>query len=479
MAITRGFVERLEIGRAGLVTVSLHLDDGTTADYLIQDLDADPERFNERLSKLGVLRDAMTRAEPVEIEYSAEGNAARSIERVARITRDNVEANSETQRLPVMVAGIALTAENRTASRAETSDVAAVATLNAAGALAVYALDMQRPERAVVVQMLEMLRAAQAAGTPVTLTVETKQQRIVGVQAGDASGALTGAGGDTLDGFVESLTVAPMLAPMGNLALVEFTTAPPFSGAGNVVELVPFTPALVRLLVVQGSLEYDLFFAALRNKLRMRVLTGAAVGGRTGDEGTVQPGDLTHIDSTRFSSGLKAGVGKTAVNETASASTNAAANAVGAAAGTTTSTDKQPMTLVRAAQLLTALASASRPVWIQISRQSLDQGPEGERCTNGLPSSDLTPQGLRDLQIPYTAEWVGHGCFNPGVYRLQFGLTGAFEVCIDGKPLCVHASADGKVKFAHACLGGDHEVRVVLEGWTCKQTFEMDVYRIR
>src|SRR5690606_1745189 len=114
---------------------------------------ADPERFNERLSKLGVLRDAMTRAEPVEIEFAGEGNQARTIERVARITRDNVEATRETQRLPVMVAGIALTAENRTGSRAETSDVAAVATLNAAGAFTVYALDMQRPERAVVVQM--------------------------------------------------------------------------------------------------------------------------------------------------------------------------------------------------------------------------------------------------------------------------------------------------------------------------------------
>ena len=67
MPIIRGFVERLEIGRAGLVTAALRHDDGSTADYLIQDLDADPERFNERLSKLGVLRDAMARIrQPVE-----------------------------------------------------------------------------------------------------------------------------------------------------------------------------------------------------------------------------------------------------------------------------------------------------------------------------------------------------------------------------------------------------------------------------
>ena len=74
MPTIRGFVERLEIGRAGLVTASLSHDDGTQADYLISDLDADPERFNERLSKLGILRDAMTRAEPVEIEFDQGDN---------------------------------------------------------------------------------------------------------------------------------------------------------------------------------------------------------------------------------------------------------------------------------------------------------------------------------------------------------------------------------------------------------------------
>ena len=43
----------------------------------------------------------------------------------------------------------------------------------------------------------------------------------------------------------------------------------------------------------------------------------------------------------------------------------------------------------------------------------------------------------------------------------------------------MNTSADGKVQFAHACLCGEHELCVVLKGWTCKMTFEMDVYRIR
>ena len=456
MPIIRGFVERLEIGRAGLVIASLRHDYGSTNDYRIADLDADPERFNERLSKLGILRDAMTRAEAVEVEYSTEGTGPRDLDRVARITRDGLLGNSGTQRVQAMVIGVAVSSDNRTGARAEAADLATVATMTADGVLAAYLLDLQNPERGVAIAMLDMLREAQASGKPVALTVDTKSRRIVGVETGDAGAVLSPSNGETLDGFVESMALGPTIAPMGNLAIAELTTAPPFAGAGNVVGLVPFKPALRTFLVVQGSLEYDLFLAGLRDKLRMRIVTGAEVTGRPGQgDGNTGAGSTLN----RVSSGVR----PTATT----------------AAPATDGTASAPMTLVRGVQLLTALASASRPVWIQISRQSLDEGPVGERCTEGLPSSDLSPQGLRDMHIPYTAEWVGHGCFNPGVYRLQFGLDVEFEVQVDCKPLCLHASADGTVKFAHACLCGDHEVRIVLKGWTCKKTFEMDVYRIR
>ena len=196
MPIIRGFVERLEIGRAGLVVASLRHDDGSTNDYQIADLDADPERFNERLSKLGILRDAMTRAEPVEVEYSTGdgGGGARTVDRVARITRDGLLANSGTQRVQVMVIGIAVASDNRTGARAEAADLATVATMTADGVLASYLLDLQNPERGVATAMLEMLRAAQAAGTSVALTVDAKSRRIVGVETGDA-----GCGDDTGD----------------------------------------------------------------------------------------------------------------------------------------------------------------------------------------------------------------------------------------------------------------------------------------
>lgn len=481
MPTIRGFVERLEVGRAGLVIASLLHDDGSRADYPLPDLDADPERFNERLSKLGLLRDAMTRAEPVEIEFleGSEGGGLQ-IDRVVRITRDMLAGNLQTDRASVFIVGIGLLADNRSGARAEAGDTASVVTMTPAGNVAALMLDMQLPERGVALALLQMLREAQASGQPVTLVVDVKNRRIVGVESGGARPATDpGGAGELVDGFVETVVVAPSLAPMSNLALVEFTTAPPFGAAGNVVPLLPFTPALTSFLVVQGSAEYDLFVAGLRDKLRMRVLLGAGIAAPTRNPASDTqlpkdkvPGADRNVDEAR-----------SALNRLFKAMPASASAAAPAASGNAEDSVKgsaqDKLHLVRATQLVAALASASRPVWIRIARQSLDQGPDGDACTDGLPSSDLAPQGLRDLRLPYTAEWTGWGCFNHGVYRLQFELGVDFEAYIDGKLLCLHASDDGKIRFAHACLHDAHEVRVLLKRWTCTQIFRMDVYRIR
>lgn len=466
MPTMRGFVERLEVGRGGLAVASLLHEDGSRADYLLPDLDADPERFNERLSKLGLLRDAMSRAEPVELEFEAgKEGGSRLIERVGRITRDILDANGETQRQVVYVVGVGVLADNRGAARVESGDLAHVVGMTAAGGLTTYLLDLQNPERAVAMALLQLLREAQQSGQTVTLTVDAKRQRIVGVEAGGAAVAWQPGAGGTLDGFVESVVVAPGLAPQGNLAMIEFTTAPPFSSAGNVVPLLPFTPGLRRLLVVQGSAEYELFVAGLRDSLRMRVLLGPELGRQGGGqtENPPPPKEGGATGPVLSPKALRAPLERM----------------FAAAAGKEGEPKEDCPCLVRATQLIAALASASRPVWISIARNSLDLGPDGDQCTEGLPSSDLTPQSLRDLHLPYTAEWVGWGCFNHGVYRLQFELGVDFELFIDDKPMCLHASEDGKQQFAHACLHDEHEVRVVLTRWTCAQVFRMDVYRIR
>jgi len=443
MPTVRGFVERLEVGRAGLVTLTLLHEDGSRQDYLIPDLDADPERFNEYLSKLALLRDAMDRAEPVEVEYDGKEGTTRGLSRVARITRDQLAGPGKTLRVTASVVGAVIGTAVGAGPHMESADMATIIGMAADGSVQRYVLDMQIPERAVAQAQLAALLRAQEAGATVTLEVTAESLRIVAVGVGDTDEQGSAGALDTIDGFVESIAHSPFATSFSGTAQVMLTTAPPFNGAGNMVPLEPFTPQAVTLLVAAGSAEYKLFVLALADKLRVRVmLAGAARGHDKPTNRVVEGANFTMV----------------------------------VAAGVEANTAK-PL-LVRGARVLHALCSASRPVWIEVRRRSLDIGPE-VACTEGVPTSDLTVQTIRDLHLPYAAEWIGWGCFNHGVYRFQFGFTSAFEILVDGQPLCIHASADGTTRFAHACLEGDHQIRVVLPAWSCAQVFDMDVYRIR
>ena len=444
----RGFVLKIEIGRAGLVTVTVLLADGTIGTFVIRDLDADPERFNERLSKLAILRDAMNRAEPVEIEYS-EGEGGLDIERAIRISRDALDPVMNATQVTGLVLGVLLHSENGVNGNGEKHDTAQVEVLTTTLTTTNLVLDMQTPERLVATAQLDMIRDAQARGSLARFVVDSASDklggsRIIAVAIADDSAAFDGDSVNDVSGFVETLSL--IRTPAGGsigamLAHVKFTTAPAFTAAGNTVGLSPFTPVTLDLLVPKNSPTYDLFEAGLRDNLRMRV---SVVTTRDGN-------DRQPVEGAAFT-------------RTEMLAANGNPELIGLAAG---------------AELLAPLASASRPVWIVIERTSLDHGPDGFKCTPGVPSSDLTPLSLRDLRIPYPAVWRGMGCFNHGVYRFQLQLPTDCKISVDGQALCLYDSDQPGVKLAHACLGGDHTVTVEVQAWMCDYEFVMDVYRLR
>ncbi|AKJ32139.1 hypothetical protein [Caldimonas brevitalea] len=445
MPVLRGFVERLEVGRAGRAVAAVLHDDGTRADYRLSDLAVNSVRAGEAAAQLALLRDALSRAEPIEIDYAQEApQGPRDLERVTRITRDALLSSESTEAVPVHVVGVALFAHNQAGATAELSDTAAVTVLDAEGHVRQYLLELQIPERCVGQALLDQLCTAQHRGTPVVLHVAARELRIVGLEVGGAEAtADVGSSTEVLDGFVEHIVCAPGLTAIGNSALVGFTTAPAFSGVGHTAALQSFTPRLRRFLVVTGSQEYGLFVAALRDKLRMRVLAGSVV----------QPADAAPRAQT-------------------------AADAVEESLPTADHADG-PVRMVCAAQLLAPLASMSRPVWLQVCRQSLDDGPEPAQCHDGLPADDAEVSTTAPTTAPRTAQWTGLACFNPGVYRFQFELPVTFEVNVDGRPLRLHPGDRGGLHFAHARLDGEHEVRVQLHQWTSQHRFRLDVYRIR
>lgn len=460
MPVIRGFVQKIDVGRAGLVQVTLVHEDATSGVYIIRDLDADPERFNERLSKLGVLRDAMNRAEPVEIEHH-KGEGGEEIDRAVRITRDDLAPPQQTEVVTGLVVQVSVGAsQGIQAGSAERPDEAAVVLFTAATGLKSFVLNLQIPERPVAQQQLRILLDAEEKTRAVVLQVDPKNagaSRILSVAAVDANFLAGSDTGQDLNGFVESLSLIRVstIVMTATFAHVRFTTAPPFTGPGNIVSKSPFTPMTMDLLVPKNSLVYELFEAGLRDNLRMRVLAEGLVT-RTGDQ---KANAETNVNfPVRLTTGLNLAT---------------LANISAAAAGET------PMLyLALAAELLAPLASASRPVWINIERESLDRGPECG-CAEGTPSSDLNAKTLRDLRIPYLAVWKGLGCFNRGVYRIQIEADTVITLALDGVKLCVHDSDNPKVKFAYVCLCGDHELEIKLADWTCDKEFNLDVYRLR
>lgn len=480
MPNVRGFVEQIEITRAGLARIFLIHADGSKGVYVIEDLDADPERFNERLSKLGILRDAMNRAEPVEIEH-VPGEGGQLIDRVRRITRDDLALSGLVKPVSGFVFDLMIHSENRVLGEGEQPDLAAVFVLQPDMEIARLVLNLQEPERLVKTQQLEMLRDAQARGRVVRLLVDTgstaagtasqkKADRIISVAVDNADNDFGGELASEVDGFVESLSLLRIPAVGGtsmasSFAHVRFTTAPPFTGSGNIVGLAPFTPVTIDLLVMKNSLAYELFLAGLRDNLRMRASTVAVSRGQNTDD-TPNPNRDVPADTPSATGGIT----HTPLLRMLS-SVNTAATAGGE--------QKANLFISFGAELLAPLASASRPVWIEIRRESLDVGPEKAYCAKGTPSSDLTPQSLRDMHLPYPAVWRGLGCFNHGVYRFQLKLPSSFKITVDGKELCLLDSDPVGSKMAHACLHDLCEVVIEIEQWTCDSEFILDVYRLR
>jgi hypothetical protein len=461
MNTDRGFVQSIDVGRGGLVTVTVVLGDLTTAVYVISDLDGDPERFNERLSKLALLRDAMNRAEPVEIDHDA-GPAGEEIERAERITRDALGVESNLDAVVGLVAGVLVHTQAGLSPDHGSHDYAEVLLLTSTGEQGRFRLDLQLEEASTAAAQLDLLRDAFVNGELVRVIVSAADDQdsswILEVATG---GNVTADGGDdgatVVSGFIESLSLIPLPGQGGlpvSLASVVVTTAPEFVGAGGTVDPAAFTPSTLTFVVVEGSRTYTLIKAGLEDKLRMRLSATPLQGG-------FQKGVPTHGQD----GGTVAPVNTVALGDTA-------------APGDTADPVADTF-LCTAVQLLASLASASRPVWICIDRSLLDRGPDAIACTPGTPTSDLTPQTLRDLGIPYTALWRGHGCFNHGVYRFQVQAPAGIDICLDGKSLCLYPTGTPGIQSAYACVDGDHELTVEVESWTCGATFDIDVYRIR
>ena len=463
MATTRGFVERIEVGRGGLVRATLVNENGRSV-FTVSDIDGDPERFNERLTKVGVLRDAMNRAEPVEIEHEGGGDGGNEIERVARITRDQLLDKGVVSLVGGLVLKLVVESRNDVDGIGEAHDNAQVMLIGLDGHTHDARLDLQAPERLVAVEQLRMLRDAQESGAMVQLLVATPDEKeggspeIVSVWLGEGAGGREGEDrAGTVCGFVEALgTMLPaaVATAAGSLALTRITTGPELAGEGGTVDPAPFSPETLGFFVARGSVVYVLLEAAARENVRVRVRYLSLL----------EDGDREKVVVSNDADAREVAAAYPGYVEKADDAAEGAVEVAG---------------MLLSAELQAPLASASRPVWVHIDREMLDRGPDSD-CVPGVPSSSLRTRTLRDLRIPYPAEWIGHGCFNHGVYRFQMVAPAGSIVTVDGEPICLFAAGEaGEAVVGYACLEGDHVVTVQIPEYLCNTEFDLDVYRVR
>lgn len=465
MPTVRGFVEKLGIGRAGLVEADIIDNNNVSATYTIADLDADPERFNERLSKLAILRDAMDRAEPVEIDFAENDNGARSIDAVMRITRDALNRTLEGAVVSGIIVALGVQQQIGTTSDQEFSDRVAIFVLTGNN-LVFCQINLQAPERAMARSMFDIASAAYAAGDVVTIGYDSQTFDVGEIIRQQAQGFLNAEPQPTFSAFVEEIGHTQT----ESLMRVDVTTAPEFAGDGNVVPLAPFEPERRSMAVIYQSPEYKLLEAALRDQLRVELMT--SLPARRDDDSTSD--DVPRNDDVLGAAGRVTG----RLNTESFASAMESPRAILASERGDGLEITSDIFMLRGVVLQHALCSATRPVWIEINRRALDVGLDSE-CIEGLPSNDMRPQTLRDLDLPYKAAWVGHGCFNHGVYRFQVETDRMISILVDGEEICLHMDEKESAVFGHACLEGDHVVQVMFENWRCSATFDIDVYRIR
>lgn len=475
-----GFVLNVFGGRAGLFTATILPTGSSTTPITVavSDIDGEPERFNERLLKTRLLREALTNAEPVEVVYSDSAEFGNEALEVRRIGRSHHLRAPRFEKLSGLVVGVRLFEQDIASKPEEVPDAAIVHVLDPNAGVTMLRLSMQMAERHVADGMLELIEAAYRNSTPLEFMVASADEDGDLVRPWIVSVATTAVNTTELsvDAFVESVSTS--MLHNWPLALVYMRTTPSMRGVARTVDDAPFHPQPLVGVVGHGSPLFWLLDRARSEGTRVRV--GLSVPRR----------ELNEDERERLAS----------MDELAAARR-------AASVGTPYTSSHDPAViglepqLVVGVTVMAPLASAATPVWIRVGREALD-GPPSVECRDGVPINDLSGRGVMSLQVPHRAAWVGAGCFNPGVYRIQIVAQVEPRIIVDGAPIqCVAEYAhvmptptptdpatgvresgvrESKRFLAHLCVcqSCSHELRVEFQDWRCGYELQLDVFKL-
>jgi hypothetical protein len=447
MATFRGLVNTLHIRDDGWVEViiqAVHTGNSTEIFY-IKDLDGDITMAHKRLGQLSLLRDAITRILPVELDYEVDPSQGNLISEVTVHPRPSIDGREAHNTVTGVVIGLSIKELGPVSGShpyKDAADLAGITLLQNDGTVLNLLLDLQREEALTMHSMLDLLQTAHQTRRPVallvsigTFTKKDNQDYNFFMNSDKASGSVDAMSGyieacqwitvpeETLDyhyGFIERIgeryeSFDAVDAPAASHLKVVYTTAPGQTPEGDISDNGSFQPTTQTVWLPSDSPLFKLLKTSLKSQLQVKL-------GLLNDQ-------------------------------------------------------------IHEVELVGHIGSAARPIWICIKQSAIKTNSD-ERCDNTPTIQTPAHTTLNQMKIDLC--WKAQGYFNEGIWRFQVHSPSTYELNVDGRfPCCGQTSEQCCCVEAqhnalnHFYLKGVHHVELLLHDQSALQPFSFDVYRIR
>ncbi len=446
MATFRGLVNTLQIRDDGWVEVIIQAvhSGNTTETFYIKNLDGDITIAHKRLGQLSLLRDAITRILPVEVDYEVDKEQGNLISEITIHPRPSIDGRGAHNTVNGVVIGVSIKELGPLSGSypyKDAADLAGITLLQDDGTVLYLLLDLQREETLTMHAMLSLLQTAHKTRRPVAILVsaaviENRDDRVANRTLNTPSASAYPTSGyieacqwvtvpeETLDyhyAFIERLgqryeSFDTSDAPAISHLKVVYTTAPGQTPEGDISDNSTFQPITQIAWLPSDSPLFHLLKTGLKKRLQVKL-------------GLLQ--DQVHE-----------------------------------------------------VEVMGHIGSAARPIWICINQSAMKKNSEGH-CDN-TPTIQ-TPTNTTLNQIKINLYWKAQGYFNEGIWRFQVNSEASYELTVDGKLpccgqiieqccCCEEAQANA---LKHFYLKGLHHVELVLHDQSALQPFAFVVYRIR
>lgn len=461
MAIYRGFVRSLEVrgdGWAEFVLQAVHSSNGTQGFY-ITDLDGNVLTANRRLAHLSLLRDAIARTLPVEVEYDANDERGNVVDDLTIFPRPSFDGRQLGRRIEGVVIGILVYErgpESGTTPYRDEADGASVTLLLDDGSIEQAILDLQRPDQMTAHSMLGLVREAYRTRRPLALIIDSEFERPEDKKKHETKLAIS----DTKNGLRNHIVACEYAALTEQSLNYEYAF-------------------IERLGQRYESYESDAVAAASHVRVVYTTAPSQTPEGDVSDNGSFLPKTLeawVHDDSpllVRLEAALrdrlqvKLGILENEVHEV---------------------------------EMVGHLGSAARPIWVKIERVPLQT--EGAGLCDNTPTISVPTEGEIN-EVPHSIAWRSHGYFNEGIWRFTIKAGGGCRLLIDGQPPCCETERNldslnsvsyseslyhrdiatpdrfERQRMCHSYMNGMHNVEIQLTGHNCSTPFQFNAYRIR